>query len=52
MMPFAKAVAKGIGATGERKIEQTFVFNQPVKSPDEVARLMRMNERYGLAAEV
>ena len=30
---------------------QTFVFNHPVESPDEFARTMRMQERYGLAAE-
>ena len=37
-------------AADPREISQTFVFNQPVRSPDEVARLMRMQERYGLAA--
>lgn len=45
------ARAGGFGVEA-RKVEQTFVFNQPVKSPDEVARLMRMNERYGIAAEI
>lgn len=29
--------------------DQTIIFNQPVQTPDEVARTMRMQERYGLA---
>lgn len=28
---------------------QTLNFNQPIQSPDEVARMMRMQQRYGLA---
>lgn len=61
-LPFAKILAEQIRSVedgarggwdgGARKIEQTFVFNQPVRSPDEVARLIRMNERYGIAAEI
>lgn len=52
--PFAEAVADALrGASGDggaRGIEQTFNFYQPVKSPDEVARAVRISERYGLAA--
>lgn len=33
-------------------INQTINFNQPVRTPDETARAMRMYGRYGLAAEV
>ena len=33
-------------------VNQTINFNQPVKSPDEVARAMRMQARYGIAATV
>ena len=44
------SAAQEFGAAEPREISQTFVFNQPVRSPDEVARLMRMQERYGLAA--
>lgn len=61
-LPFAKILAEQIRSVddgprggwdgGARKVEQTFVFNQPVRSPDEVARLIRMNERYGIAAEI
>ncbi len=32
-------------------VEQHFTFNNPVKSPDEVARAVRMAARYGLAAQ-
>lgn len=34
-----------------RGVTQNFTFNQPVKSPDEVARSVRMAERYGFAAD-
>ena len=54
MWPFADAVADRIaaamgGSTGGG-VSQTFVFNQPVRTPDEFARAMRMQERYGLGA--
>ena len=32
-------------------VSQTFVFNQPIDSPDEVARQLRLAERHGLAAQ-
>lgn len=38
-------------ANAKRGVTQNFTFNQPVKSPDEVARSVRMAERYGLAAD-
>ena len=38
------------GAASGRQVNQTFVFNQPVETPDEFARAMRLRERYGLAA--
>ena len=38
------------GARQGRQVNQTFVFNQPVETPDEFARAMRLRERYGLAA--
>lgn len=40
----------GAGARQGRQVNQTFVFNQPVETPDEFARAMRLRERYGLAA--
>lgn len=54
--PFAEAVAEGIvsalgGARdGRGGVSNTFNFYQPIKSPDEVARAVRLSERYGLAA--
>lgn len=36
---------------GRGGVTQNFTFNQPVKSPDEVARSVRMAERYGFAAD-
>lgn len=39
----------GSGESG-RTITQTININQPVRSPDELARYMRLQERYGLAA--
>ena len=45
------AVARG-GSAGAGGVSQTFVFNQPIKSPDEVARQMRMERNYGIAASV
>ena len=38
-------------ANATRGVTQNFTFNQPVKSPDEVARSVRMAERYGFAAD-
>ena len=38
------------GAPRGREVSQTFIFNQPVQTPDELARAMRLRERYGLAA--
>ena len=35
---------------GPRGIVQNFTFNEPVRSPDEVARAVRLSQRYGLAA--
>ena len=40
----------GGGVRQGRQVNQTFVFNQPVETPDEFARAMRLRERYGLAA--
>ncbi len=57
MKPFADAVADGIlgafNSDGAKKgdITNNFIFNQPIKSPDEVARAVRMQEKYGLAAK-
>ena len=39
-------------AGGDRSVSQTFVFNQPVNSPYEVARAVRLSARYGIAASV
>lgn len=36
-------------AAGSTTNSQTINFNQPVSSPDQVARMMRMQQRYGLA---
>lgn len=44
----ARPIAAGMG----RSVSQTFVFNQPVRSPVEIAREMRMSARYGIAATV
>lgn len=58
--PFADAIADALaekigviaGARDERGgCSMTFNFYQPIKSPDEVARAVRLSERYGLAAE-
>ncbi|OUP37966.1 phage tail tape measure protein [Olsenella sp. An188] len=55
--PFAEAVAEGIVSAlggsreGRGGVTQNFNFYQPIKSPDEVARAVRLSERYGLAAE-
>lgn len=56
MQPFAEAVAEGVaaalgGSRGTAGTTQTFNFYQPIRTPDEVARAVRLSERYGLAAE-
>ena len=38
----------GVGRAGGVNVTQ--IFNQPVQTPDEFARTMRMQERYGIAA--
>lgn len=59
--PFADAIADALaekigGIAGARDekggCSMTFNFYQPIKSPDEVARAVRLSERYGLAAEI
>lgn len=58
--PFAEAVADALrGAMGEPGgggrpggISQTFNFYQPVQSPDQFARAVRLQERHGLAASI
>lgn len=39
-------------AAGRRQVSVTQIFNQPVQTPDEFARTMRMQDRYGIAAVV
>lgn len=47
----ARGGAGVAGNGGQRRpLQQTFIFNQPVETPDEFARAMRLRERYGLAA--
>lgn len=41
--------AQAIEGTGGATNYQTVNFNQPVESPDQVARTMRLQQRYGLA---
>nr|UVM81700.1 MAG: hypothetical protein [Bacteriophage sp.] len=41
--------AQAIEGTGGTTNYQTVNFNQPVESPDQVARTMRLQQRYGLA---
>lgn len=59
--PFADAIADalaekigGIAGTRDERggCSMTFNFYQPIKSPDEVARAVRLSERYGLADEI
>lgn len=45
----AMVVAAQAGTMGATTNNQTVNFNQPVQSPDQVARAMRMQQRYGLA---
>ena len=41
--------AQALGGAGGTTNYQTVNFNQPVESPDQVARAMRLQQRYGLA---
>lgn len=41
--------AQALDGTGGTTNYQTVNFNQPVESPDQVARTMRLQQRYGLA---
>lgn len=41
--------AQALGGAGGTTSYQTVNFNQPVESPDQVARTMRLQQRYGLA---
>jgi tape measure domain-containing protein len=55
MWPFADAVAARLeaalgGMASRGEVNQTINFNQPIKSPDQVAREMRMYETYGIGA--
>lgn len=45
----AMMVAASAGSMGNTTNNQTLNFNGPVNSPDEIARQMRMQQRYGLA---
>lgn len=45
----AMVVAAQAGTMGATTNNQTVNFNQPVQSPDQIARAMRMQQRYGLA---
>lgn len=47
----ARLGTEGYEPDGRGGVMQNFTFNQPVKSPDEVARSVRMAERYGFAAD-
>ena len=56
MKAIARSVNRGVSmmgvqlqAAGGTTNSQTINFNQPVSSPDQVARVMRMQQRYGLA---
>lgn len=49
-MPFVEMIAEAIqGKQETQAIAQTINFNQPIKSPYEVARALRMQQTYGLA---
>lgn len=54
--PFVDLIAEGVAerSRGERPavINNYYTFNQPIESPYEVARAVRLAERRGLAAEV
>lgn len=47
----ARLDTEGYMPEGRGGVTQNFTFNQPVKTPDEVARSVRMAERYGFAAD-
>ena len=47
----ARLGTEGYEPDGRGSVTQSFTFNQPIKSPDEVARSVRMAERYGFAAD-
>ena len=56
MKAITRSVNRGVSmmgvqlqAAGSTTNSQTINFNQPVSSPDQVARMMRMQQRYGLA---
>lgn len=56
MKAITRSVNRGVSmmgvqlqAAGSTTNSQTINFNQPVSSPDQVARVMRMQQRYGLA---
>ncbi|HIS39959.1 MAG TPA: phage tail tape measure protein [Candidatus Aphodovivens avistercoris] len=46
----AEALAAAIGERMKVKGDTVYNFYQPVESPDEIARAIRLKERYGLAA--
>lgn len=47
---WSPAPAMGVAAAGAGAASQTFIFNQPVESPDEFARAVRRADRHGPAA--
>lgn len=47
---WSPAPAMGVAAAGAGAASQTFIFNQPVESPDEFARVVRRADRHGPAA--
>lgn len=47
---WAPVPAMGVAAAGAGAASQTFIFNQPVESPDEFARAVRRADRHGPAA--
>lgn len=53
MQAIAQSVNRGVSAmslqVASGSNNQTINFNQPVSSPDQIARMMRMQQRYGLA---
>lgn len=52
--PFIDLITDGIKKSIEpsKTLYQTINFNQPIQSPDEVARSLRLQQRYGLAATI
>ncbi len=46
----ARDATKSASGPRSSTINQTINFNQPIESPDEVARALRLQQRYGLAA--